>query len=136
MDLLIRLAIKAVAIFYFLPLVPGIAIHGGFGTAFVLAVFFSFMLWGVEVLAAALAAIWAVTTFGLALLFILPLWIFGFWILPAIALRVVADLMPASLSVAGWGPAVWGGLILLVVGMLTGGFTSWSSKVRGPANTV
>ncbi len=135
MGLLIRLAIKAVAIFYLLPLVPGIAIHGGFGNAFVLAVFFSLMLWGVEVLAATLAAIWAVTTFGLALLFIIPLWIFGFWILPAFALRVVADLMPYSLTVSGWSPAAWGGLILLVVGMLTGGFTRWNSTVRG-ASTV
>jgi uncharacterized membrane protein YvlD (DUF360 family) len=131
MGLLIRLAIKAVAIFYLLPLVPGITIHGGFGTAFVLAVFFSLMLWGVEVLAATLAAIWAVTTFGVALLFIIPLWIFGFWILPAFALKVVADLMPYSLTVSGWSPAAWGGLILLFVGMLTGGFTRWNSTVRG-----
>jgi hypothetical protein len=129
MALLIRIAIQALTFAYLLPIIHGVNFHGGFGTAFILAVFFSLMLWAVEALAAALAAVWTIASFGLALLFIVPLWIFGFWILPAIALLAVSDLMPSALTVTGWIPAALGGLVLLVVGMLTGGLTSFNSTV-------
>jgi uncharacterized membrane protein YvlD (DUF360 family) len=128
--LIIRIVVQALTIAFFLPQIPGIHMHGGFGTAVVLAVFFSVMLWAVEALAAALAAVWTITTLGLALLLIIPLWILGFWIFPAVALKVVSDFMPEALSVTGWVPAVIGGLVLLIVGMLTGGVTSFQSTVR------
>jgi uncharacterized membrane protein YvlD (DUF360 family) len=128
--LIIRIVIQALTIAFLLPQIPGIHMHGGFGTAVVLAIFFSVMLWAVEALAAALAAVWTITTLGLALLIIIPLWILGFWIFPAVALKVVSDFMPEALNVTGWVPAVLGGLVLLIVGMLTGGLTSFQSTVR------
>jgi uncharacterized membrane protein YvlD (DUF360 family) len=128
--LLIRIGVQALTIAFLLPQIPGIHMHGGFGTAIILAVFFSAMLWAVEALTAALAAVWTVTTLGLALLVIIPLWILGFWIFPAVALKVVADFMPDALSVSSWLSAVLGGLVLLIVGMLTGGATSFQSTVR------
>jgi len=127
---IIRIFVQALTIAFFFPLIPGIHLHGGIGTACVLALFFSIMLWAVEVLAAALAAVWTISTLGLALLAIIPLWIFGFWIMPAIALKVVSDFMPEALTVSGWLPAVFGGLELLIAGMLTGGLTSFQSSVR------
>jgi uncharacterized membrane protein YvlD (DUF360 family) len=128
--LLVRILAQAVTIAFLFPQIPGIHMHGGFGTALVLALFFSVMLWAVEALASALAAVWTITTLGLALLAIVPLWILGFWIFPAVALKVVSDFMPEAITVSGWMSAVFGGLALLIVGMLTGGATSFESTVR------
>ena len=120
---LIRVALKALAFIYLLPMIGGIHFHGSFVTAIGLAIVFSIMLWLVELGAVALATWFTITTFGLALLILIPAYLLGFWLLPAFALKLAADFMPQYLSVAGWGPAVLGGLLLLVISMVTGGMT-------------
>lgn len=50
-----------------------------------------------------------------------PVWIVGFWILPAVALRLVSDFMPGYLQVSGWIPAILGSLVLMLIGMVTSG---------------
>jgi uncharacterized membrane protein YvlD (DUF360 family) len=119
MNLLVRLLIKALAFVFLLPMVPGIHMHGGFMVAVGLAIFFSVMQWVVELVAMALSAYLAISTLGMALLLLIPMWLLGFWLLPAMALKLVADFMPEYLAVSGWMPAVLGGLILFVVGMIT-----------------
>jgi hypothetical protein len=108
---------------FLLPLIPGISIHGNFLVAACLAIFFSLMTWLVEIIAMALAAYLTISTLGLALLVLIPMWILGFWLLPAVALKLVGDFMPHYLMVAGWVPAIFGGLVLLVIGMITGSLT-------------
>lgn len=120
MRLLLRVFLKALAFLFLLPMVGGIHFHGSFVTAIGLAIVFSIMLWLVDLGALALAAWLTVTTFGLALLILIPAYILGFWLLPAFALKLAADFMPQYLSVAGWGPAVLGGLVLLLIGLVTG----------------
>ncbi len=129
MEFFIRLALKALAFVYLLPMLGGIDFHGNFVAAVCLAVLFSLMLWGVEVAAMALSAYLTVMTFGLALLVLIPVWLLGFWLLPAFALKLVADFMPQYLSVSGWGPAILGGLLMMVVSLITGGVTD-AMKVR------
>jgi uncharacterized membrane protein YvlD (DUF360 family) len=123
MRFLIRVILKALAFIYLLPMIGGIAFHGSFVAAIGLAILFSIMLWLVELGAVALATYFTITTFGLALLVLIPLYLLGFWLLPAFALKLVADFMPQYLAVAGWGPAVLGGLVMLVISMVTGGIT-------------
>jgi len=123
MRLLIRIVLKALAFLFLLPLIPGISIHGNFLVAVCLAIFFGLMQWVVELLAMGIAAYLTVSTLGLALLVLIPMWILGFWLLPAIALKLVSDFLPQYLMVAGWGPAILGGLMLLVIGMITGSLT-------------
>lgn len=123
MRLLIRIVLKALAFMFLLPLIPGISIHGNFLVAVCLALFFSLMTWLVEIIAMALAAYLTISTLGLALLVLIPMWILGFWLLPAVALKLVGDFMPNYLMVAGWVPAILGGLVLLVIGMITGSLT-------------
>ncbi|MFN8552225.1 MAG: phage holin family protein [Candidatus Obscuribacterales bacterium] len=123
MEFLVRLALKALAFVFLLPMLGGIDFHGNFVAAICLAIVFSLMLWGVEVGAMALSAYLTVTTFGLALLVLIPMWLLGFWLLPAFALRLVSDLLPQYLTVAGWGPAILGGLLMMVVSLVTGGVT-------------
>jgi hypothetical protein len=105
-----------------LPLIPGIAFHGNFVGALVLAFFFGIFLWLVDLLAMTVSAMLTVGSLGLALLILVPLWIFGFWLLPAVALRLSADFFPNYLTITGWLPAILGGLIMLFIGVLTSSF--------------
>jgi len=117
--LIVKILLSAVAFIAVLPMIPGIDFHGNFITAVILSIIFGIMMWLVELVAFTIAAIWTVGTVGLALLWLIPLWIFGFWILPALALILVANSMPAYLTVTGWIPAVLAGLVMLAIGMAT-----------------
>lgn len=130
MRLLIGLALKALAFMFILPMVPGISMHGQFVAALGLAIFFSIMQWVVELLAMALSAALTISTMGVALLFLIPMWVLGFWLLPAFALKLVSDFMPSYLAVAGWVPAVLGGLILFVISMVTSSLTDVRRSIR------
>lgn len=129
MRLLIRIILKALAFAFLLPAIPGIAFHGNFVIAICLAIFFSLMQWVVELIAMAITAYLTISTLGLGLLVMIPMWILGFWLLPAIALKLVSDFMPQFLAVMGWGPAILGGLVLLVIGLITSSISSFSRPV-------
>jgi hypothetical protein len=109
----------ALAFIWVLPLIYGIEFRGGFFNALVLSFVFGIMLWLVDTIAIALAAVMAVSTFGTALLWLIPLWVLGFWFLPAVALKAVSDIMPGYLAIYGWTPAIVGGLILMVISLMT-----------------
>jgi hypothetical protein len=115
---------------YILPSIPGIHFHGHFMAALGLAIAFSLILWAVEAFSVAVAAFWTVSTLGIALLIIIPLWILGFWILPALALLLVSDMMPNTLTISGWLPAILGGLVMLVIGLITGTITRIREAAR------
>lgn len=119
MNFLIRLVLLALAFEFVMPMIGGIHVHGGFLTSLGLALMFSILGVIVSWAAAALTAVLAVTTLGMALIILIPLWILGFWLLPAYTLLLTASIMPQYLTVAGWWPAIWGGLITLVIGIAT-----------------
>lgn len=131
MRFLIRLALQAVAFMFVLPIVPGIQVQGGFGAALGMAIFFSVMQWIVEIVAMAVSAYMTVTTLGLALLFLIPMWIIGFWLIPGLALKLVSDFMPQYLSVHGLFAAALGGLVLMVINTVTANLTELRNKVSG-----
>lgn len=116
----IRLILMALAFYFLFPLISGVHFHGTFAHALLAGALFAFFGWIVELAAFALSAILTVTTLGMALIVLIPAWFFGFWLLPAVALRLVADLMPMTLSFSGWIPAIEGGLLMLLIGMVTG----------------
>lgn len=116
---IVRFLLAGAAFAYVLPLIPGIDFHGNFGAAIGAALVFSIVGWLVDLLAKVLSALWAIGTMGLALLVLIPLWILGFWLLPAVTLKLVADMMPAHLTVSGWIPAIEGGLVMMIIGALT-----------------
>jgi uncharacterized membrane protein YvlD (DUF360 family) len=120
MKLLWRVLVSALAIFFVLPMINGIQFHGNFAHAIALGAFFALMMWVVAKAATWATAVLGVVTFGLALVVLIPMWIFGWWLLPAFALQLVAYVMPDYLSVSGFGPAVFGGLVMLAVSFLTG----------------
>lgn len=122
MKLMMRLLLTAFAFTAVLPMIHGINFHGNFVVALMLSAVFAMLLWAVEAVAKTLAAVFTITSFGLALLWIIPVWILGFWMLPAVALMLTADIMPRALSVHGFVPAAMAGLVMLVIGMLTSEF--------------
>lgn len=119
MNFLVRLVLLALAFEFILPMISGISVHGGFMTSLGLALMFSILGVIVSWIAAAMTAVAAIGTLGLALLVLIPLWVLGFWLIPAYVLILTANVMPAYLTVSGWGPAVLGGLITLVIGIAT-----------------
>ena len=114
-----RTLITAFTFAFILPQIPGIDFYGNFGTAVVASVLFGVLGSLVDFAAVTLTALFTITTLGLALLVLIPLWVFGFWILPAVSLKLLADVMPQYLKVAGWIPAIEGALVLLVIGSVT-----------------
>src|SRR5271156_2130842 len=118
---LIRLALIACAFYFLFPMIHGIQFHGNFAHALLAGVVFAFLGWVVESIAIAVTALLAVGTLGLALLILVPIWLLGFWLLPAVVLKFVADIMPNTLAFTGWEPAIWGGLIMLCIGIATSG---------------
>lgn len=117
--LLLRVLLSIVAFSLVLPVIPGIDFHGNFFAAFALSIVFGLMLWLVEALAVALAALWTLSTFGLALLWIIPLWVIGFWFLPTAALLITAQILPQYLTVDGFLPAALAGLVMLLIGIVS-----------------
>jgi uncharacterized membrane protein YvlD (DUF360 family) len=119
--ILIRILLIAVAFYFIFPMIPGIDVHGGFTHVFIAAALFGLFGWLVEVIAIAVTAVLTVTTLGMALLVLVPLWLLGFWLLPALTLKLMADFMPQTLTIHGWIPAIEGGLLMLLIGVGTGG---------------
>lgn len=117
--LIIRVLLSAFAFFFVLPMIDGIQFHGNFAHAVGLGAFFAIMTWVVGRVAGWLTAALAIGTLGLALFVLVPLWLLGWWLLPAVVLKLVAGIMPAYLTVSGWLPTILGGLVMLVIGMLT-----------------
>ena len=116
---LLRTLLTALAFLFILPLIPGIDFHGNFGIAIVAALAFGLIGFLVDMLAVFLAAFFTISTLGLGLLVVIPLWLLGFWILPAFSLHILANFMPTQLYLHGWIPAIEGGLVLLIIGVLT-----------------
>jgi len=118
---LIRLVLIAGAFYFLLPMIPGVHFHGNFVYALLCGALFAFLGWIVESVAIAVSTLLAIATLGLALIILVPAWLLGFWLLPAVVLKLVADFMPEVLAFSGWMPAIWSGLIMLLIGIVTSG---------------
>jgi hypothetical protein len=84
-----------------------------------LGILFSILLALLEVLAAFLSTIWTLSTFGLALLVLIPMRLFCFWVLPTVSLLVMAHFFSKVLSFGNWFSAAIAAIILLIIGWLT-----------------
>ena len=121
MKVLLKLVLTSLVFVFVLPRIPGIEFHGGFGTAFFMSLLFGVMLWLVDLLALVCATFFTITSWGIALLWLIPLWILGFWLMPAFALKLLAEVAPSYLTINGFLPAIWAGLVMLFIGLLTKG---------------
>lgn len=129
MRLIIRLLLSAIAFTSILPMIHGIDFHGNFLVALSLSLIFAVVLWAVENIVLAIAALWTIGSFGIALLWLIPMWIVGFWLLPTFALIITADVMPQNLSIEGFFPAAAAGLVMLFIALVTSKIF-WPDKKR------
>ncbi len=118
---LIRLVLTAGAIYFVFPMIPGVMFEGDFALALCGGILFSFLGWVVETIDTAFSDFVTVDTFWISLQIIVPLWLFGFLILPVIVLRFLAELNPLILHFSGWGPAICCGVIMLFFALATRG---------------
>jgi uncharacterized membrane protein YvlD (DUF360 family) len=130
MRFLVKLGLSALAFVWILPLIDGIHFRGNVLIAIALAFLFGIMLWIVDFAAVAFSALLTISSLGLALLWLIPLWVLGFWLLPAVALKMVSDFFPSYLSISGWTPAILGGLIMLLIGMVTTNMPERTAQFR------
>lgn len=115
----LRLLLMACAFNFILPMLPGVEWHGNFLHAVGAGCFFSILLWLVELLAISLSVFLTITSLGMALIFLIPTWLIGFFIVPAIVLKLTASLVPEYLVITGWTPAIFGGFVMLLIGAVT-----------------
>lgn len=116
----IRILATAFAFTYVFPKIDGIAFSGAFfPDGVVYGVLFAITAWVVTKLAKLASVAFSVGTLGAGLLIVVPLWLFGFWLLPAVQLKVCAWLFPANLAVYSWFGAIVAGLILMLINGLT-----------------
>lgn len=127
---MIRLLLMACAFDFLLPMLPGFQFNGNFLQAIGAGIFFTILIWLVEMAAISLSALLAITTFGVAIFFLIPVWLIGFWLLPALALKLTADLVPGYLTITGWSPAIWGGLVMLLIGGITSDGTKSVRRIK------
>jgi uncharacterized membrane protein YvlD (DUF360 family) len=133
---LIRLVLISGSFYFLFPMIPGIQFHGTFIHAVLAGAVFALVGWVVESVAVAISALLTIGTLGLALIVLVPAWLLGFWLLPAVVLKLLADLMPGTLAFAGWMPAIWGGLIMLVIGIATSGGIHRTLRGSGQSNAA
>jgi len=93
-------------------------------TAILFVLFYGVMLCCVDKAAGGLSAVVTVSPARRALLWRILLWVVGFWLLPAVTLKVLADLMPTCLSISGWTPAILCGLVIMCIGWLANWLTT------------
>lgn len=129
---LVRLVLNASAFYLIFPRLPGIQFHGDFVTALAAGVLFALIAWIVEWLAFTVCAILTVSSLGTALYILIPAWILGFWLLPVVTLKFVCDLIPGTISISSWEPAIWGGTILLCIGLATAEINDGTKKASSP----
>jgi len=129
MRLIFRLFLAALAFRTIFPMIHGISFHGSFLIALSISLIFVVMLWAVETFILGLAALPTDFGCGVALVWLIPLWILGFWLLPVLALILTADVMPQNLAVSDFQTAARAGLVLLFVGLVTSKFF-WNDRRR------
>ncbi len=119
LKLITRILLKSLAIMYVFPLLPGIKFHGNLYSAGGLAVFFSLLLSFLELLSTLFASALTISTFGVALVFIIPIRILFFWVLPTAALLIIAHWFPSLMTIHNWFGAGIAALLLLATNRLT-----------------
>ncbi len=119
--LIVRVLLTAVLFCFIFPkIASGVDFHGDFWPAGVIfaavfAVIAHLINFGILFAARTFTRL----TCGLGLLIIIPALVLGFWLIPAIQLQVVAHYFPEQFTIASWGSAIWAGLLLMVVNIIT-----------------
>ncbi|GEM_PF-258678 len=118
--LAIRVLITAFVFTYVVPMIGGAHFSGSFWPEGVIyGLLFAATAFVVGRALGYVTAALAIGTLGFGCLFVIPLYLFCFWLLPAAELMVLAHFFPQHLAFNGWGSAILAGLVLLFVNVVT-----------------
>lgn len=117
----LRVLLNAVVLMYILPELSGITFHGEFWPQAVVA---GFLFVIVSYVVMWLLKAFTVVTFGIGALYILLF----FWMIPAMQLMLMAHWFPKYLTIDGWTPAIVGGIIFMVINIVS---KNYISQARG-----
>jgi uncharacterized membrane protein YvlD (DUF360 family) len=111
-----HIIVTALCLMFIAPAVSsGFHFHGTVVEAAICAALFTGIVWGLGIL----RNIFIVGTLGLGaipwVIFRLLFW----WLIPAIELEILSSLAPAVIHIDGWGSAIWVGLIMMLINLLT-----------------
>ncbi|MBZ0186092.1 MAG: hypothetical protein K8F91_07520 [Candidatus Obscuribacterales bacterium] len=90
---------------------------------------------GIEIVSAVVSFLIVVAilaTLGLAAIPLTFFLAFGFWLLNAIYLKILAHFLPQHLKIDGWSPAILAGLIMLVVSLVLGDSSMIAININQP----
>jgi uncharacterized membrane protein YvlD (DUF360 family) len=110
----LTILVNALLFRFLFPSLKGFTFTGSFGRAILYAIGLEF----VGILLGLALVFFSLATLGLGLLVLVPCIFFGFWLVNAILLKILASWFPTYLSIQGWWPAILAGLILFVVDAL------------------
>lgn len=119
-NFVIELLLIAVVFHVILPKIAGASFNGSFWTALVWALVFTFILSLVELAIAFAALAFGLATLGFGFIPVIFAFLLGFWLIPAIALKTMANLFPSVFTFQTWRAAILAGLCILAVEMMVG----------------
>lgn len=130
--LIVRILLTAILFCFIYPkIATGVQFHGQFWPdGIIYAAVFAVVVFIINTLLRFTLKAFSIATLGLGLLIVIPALIMGWWLIPAIQLQVFAHFFPEQFTVAGWGSAIWAGLLLMIVNLMTTSISNNSSSKR------
>lgn len=123
----ITIAVNAFLITYLFPKLKGFSFTGSYwpqGILYAVGIEVTSLVLGFIAMAVVIA------TFGVAAIPLAFFLMFGFWLLNAIYLKVLAHYLPDHMSIDGWSPAIIAGLIMMAVSLILGDGSSINITVN------
>lgn len=121
LSLLFRVLFNAIVLMFILPAMTSITFTGEFWPeAIVAGLLFAI----VAHIIGWLTKVFIFGTLGLGMIVLFFFW----WMIPAIQLMVMASWFPQYLSIPGWGSAIFGGIVFMIVNSLVHYYTKNEKK--------
>ena len=118
-----RIALTALVFTFIFPMINGVHFTGEFWPQ---GIAYGLLMAAVAYLFTYVVGLFIVATLGIGAIFVL----FGFWLIPAIELQILAHFFPQNLAFDSWGSAILAGLLLMVVNIFTTIRTTQSTNQR------
>jgi uncharacterized membrane protein YvlD (DUF360 family) len=118
-----RIALTALVFTFIFPMISGVHFTGEFWPQ---GIAYGFLMAAVAYLFSYVVGLFIVATLGIGAIFVL----FGFWLIPAIELQILAHFFPQNLAFDSWGSAILAGLLLMVINIFTTIRTTQSTNQR------
>lgn len=112
-----KFVLASTALMSLLPLIRGIDFNGT-TTLLVVALVLSTLIWATDGLTCGMSQDWTDRGSKQCLKKLIPIWLAGFFIVPVILIKISGSIYPSVINVSGWQPAVFGGLVVLLISLM------------------